>query len=254
MLDDIGVGQRREGAAFMRRQPAAVSPSGPSHGPHRSPCRARHGAAGAAAAAMTSAVTSAFGMPAALSRRSKRKILARRADAVAIQRVGPAQFAEQRARIGVEQQLVRVEAMAFLRPVRPMHAIAIGPPRRDAGKVAVPDAIGAFRQVEARPRAARCGRTGRARRGWHGRRTARNSRRHRRRSRRADKARPASSRSGRRGMGWLSVLQAAARPWRAAAGQATTRLRLRPCAGTGSADEPAGIADARAAIEPAHRC
>src|SRR5665648_215923 len=54
------------------------------------------------------------------------------------------------ARIGVEQQLVGVEAMAVARRVRPMHAVAVELARGEARHIAVPHLVGVLRQRDAR--------------------------------------------------------------------------------------------------------
>ena len=71
------------------------------------------------------------------------------ADLVAVESVVPANVADELAGVGVEQQLVGVEAVpGFGRP-RPMDAPAVDLSATDAGQVTVPDAIGALAQVDA---------------------------------------------------------------------------------------------------------
>ena len=92
------------------------------------------------------------------------KVGARRVHAIAEQRIGRAQLAGQAPRIGIEQQLVMVEAMAVLRLVGAIGAIAVDQAGARIGQIAVPDLVGAFRQLEAlRSRAGPTDRTGRAR-------------------------------------------------------------------------------------------
>ena len=54
-----------------------------------------------------------------------------------------------RTRIGVEQQLIRVEAVAVLGLVGPMHAIAVDGARAVRRQIAVPDFVGVFRKFDA---------------------------------------------------------------------------------------------------------
>ena len=61
----------------------------------------------------------------------------------------PCQGAGLRPRIGIEQQLVRIEAMAVLGRVRPVHAIAIEAARPDPRQVTVKYLVGIFRQLDA---------------------------------------------------------------------------------------------------------
>ncbi len=79
----------------------------------------------------------------------ERQVLALVADAVAVERVAPAQRPDQVPGVGVEQQLVRVEAVPFFRPVRPVHAVTVEQPGPRLGQVAVPDAVGALAQRDA---------------------------------------------------------------------------------------------------------
>jgi hypothetical protein len=53
------------------------------------------------------------------------------------------------ARIRVEQQLGRIEALPVVRRPRTVHAIAVDQPRAPAGQQPMPDAIGAGRQPKA---------------------------------------------------------------------------------------------------------
>jgi len=79
----------------------------------------------------------------------ERKVLALAADRVAVERVAPAQLAHQVLRIGVEHQLVGVEAVALLRLVGAVHPVAVGLAGARLGQVAVPHAIGAVAQRNA---------------------------------------------------------------------------------------------------------
>ena len=62
----------------------------------------------------------------------------------------PLQLADVRARVRVEQQLVRIEAMAFVGLVGTMHAKTVNGARTNVGHVAVPDLVAVFRQLDAR--------------------------------------------------------------------------------------------------------
>ncbi len=68
----------------------------------------------------------------------------------AVQRVRPVHIASQRARVGIEQQLVMIEPMAVLRRVRSVRAIAIQHAGGRVRQIAVPDFVGVFRQRVAR--------------------------------------------------------------------------------------------------------
>jgi hypothetical protein len=70
------------------------------------------------------------------------------ADGVAEKRIVPRDLAANRLRVGVEEQLVRVEAQAAFRFVGSMDAVAVELAGADVGKVDVPDARGAFAQAD----------------------------------------------------------------------------------------------------------
>ena len=93
------------------------------------------------------------------------EVAAVRAHAIAEQRIVPADAAEELARIGIDQELVRIEAVAVARVVGSVHAIAVELARAKALDIDVPDLVRAARQRDAvgLP-AARAGRTGTARR------------------------------------------------------------------------------------------
>ncbi len=69
---------------------------------------------------------------------------------VAGQRVAPANGAADRLGVRVEQQLGRIEAVAFLRLVRPMDSEPVQLAGTDVGKVGVPDLIGALAKPDSR--------------------------------------------------------------------------------------------------------
>src|SRR5690606_28756730 len=79
----------------------------------------------------------------------ERQIAAARAVAVAVMRIGPAQLAGERLGVGVEQQLVRVEAVAGARLVGAVDAVAVERAGPNVGQVAVPDLVGMLRQRHA---------------------------------------------------------------------------------------------------------
>ncbi len=64
------------------------------------------------------------------------------ADGVAVKLIRPGQVAIDLACVGVEQQLMVVEAVAFGRGVRPMHPVAIALAWLYLGEIAVPDLVG----------------------------------------------------------------------------------------------------------------
>src|SRR6185503_2551042 len=61
----------------------------------------------------------------------------------------PLELADELARVRIEQQLVLIEAMALLRLVRPVHAIAVYGIGPEPGEIAMPDLVGKFRQLDA---------------------------------------------------------------------------------------------------------
>ena len=73
----------------------------------------------------------------------------RAADPVAVERVVPAKLAGERAGIGVEEELVGVEAVAGLGRVGAVRAQAVELAGAEVGKVAVPDLVGELRQRDA---------------------------------------------------------------------------------------------------------
>jgi hypothetical protein len=80
----------------------------------------------------------------------ERQVLLRIADHVAEQRVVPLQGAMQPLGVGIDQQLVRVEAVAGLRLIGAVDAIAVEPARAQVGQIAVPDLVGELGQDDAR--------------------------------------------------------------------------------------------------------
>ena len=58
----------------------------------------------------------------------------------------PPEVAAQFKRIGIEQELVRVEAMACFRRVRAMYAVAVELAWAHIGQIPVPHLVGVFRQ------------------------------------------------------------------------------------------------------------
>ena len=162
----------------------------------------------------------------------ERKIGASRMEAVAEQRVRPFELAGERFRIRVEQQLVRIEAMAGAGVVRAIGAIAVDLSDLGVGKIAVPDFVGALRQRRSADFAAPgTDRTGKDRSARRAPRTPRNSCRARPRTRRGGKP---SRRSG----------EGSWTPWGRKSPGATTKRAPR-CAGwrLGS-DQRRGLSDA----------
>ncbi len=74
------------------------------------------------------------------------EIAAAVADPVAEDRIVPADLAVEFQRVGVEQQLVGIEAVAVVRLVGTVDAIAVKLAGADLGQVAVPDLVGVFRK------------------------------------------------------------------------------------------------------------
>ena len=79
----------------------------------------------------------------------ERQVLALVADAIGQMRVGPGELAAEPLAIGVNQKLVRIEAVAGFGIVGPVHAIAVELAGLRVGQVAVPDILGALRQRDA---------------------------------------------------------------------------------------------------------
>ena len=79
----------------------------------------------------------------------ERQVLLLVAGAVAEMRIGPGEMAAELLAVGIDQQLVRIEAVARFRRVGPVHAIAVELARRDVGEIDVPDVLGALRQRDA---------------------------------------------------------------------------------------------------------
>ena len=82
--------------------------------------------------------------------RVEREIAARIAEDIAAMDLVPFQRPAERARIRVDQKLVRIEAMAVQGIVRPMDAIAIEQARPRARQITMPDVVGALGQRQAR--------------------------------------------------------------------------------------------------------
>ena len=72
------------------------------------------------------------------------------ADGVAEHRVGPLlDRPGHRFGVGIDQQLVGVEAVALAGTVGPVHAVAVELARADVGQVTVPDEVGSLAQRDA---------------------------------------------------------------------------------------------------------
>jgi hypothetical protein len=78
------------------------------------------------------------------------EVAARRADVIAVNRVGPAQLSGQAPGVGVQQQLVRIEPVALFRRIGAIGAEAVELAGASMRQIAVPDLVGAFRQRIAR--------------------------------------------------------------------------------------------------------
>jgi len=80
----------------------------------------------------------------------ERQIGARRLRAIAVQCIGPVQTPDEPGCIGIEQQLVWIEAMTALRVVWTVGAIAVDRAGFGIWQIAVPDLIGVFGHGETR--------------------------------------------------------------------------------------------------------
>ena len=79
----------------------------------------------------------------------EREVLARAAGAIGEMRVAPHQPSGEPPGIGIEQQLVGVEAVAVLGLIGPVNAIAVELSGRDVVQIAVPDVLAALGQFDA---------------------------------------------------------------------------------------------------------
>ena len=77
------------------------------------------------------------------------QVFARAVHGVTEQRVAPAHLAVDMPRVGIEQQLVGIEAVPFPGPVRSVHAIAVEHARTRLRQVAMPDQVGLLAQLDA---------------------------------------------------------------------------------------------------------
>lgn len=150
MLDEDRIGQGRKGAALGRQQIVAQHRCA-AH-VHLVDHRARPRRVGPHIVAPVERLVRHHGLGAGGCAVApvERQIGAGGVQAIAEQRIGPAQRAHQAAGIGVEQQLVRIEAVAAIRLPRAVGTVAVDQARFHAGQVAVPDFIGALRQWQAR--------------------------------------------------------------------------------------------------------
>ncbi|EXI74697.1 MAG: hypothetical protein AW07_01625 [Candidatus Accumulibacter sp. SK-11] len=76
------------------------------------------------------------------------QILVGTADAVTELGIAPLDGADNRFGVGVEQQLVRIEAVPFLRPIRTMDPVAVQLPGAHFGQIRMPDLIGLLGQLD----------------------------------------------------------------------------------------------------------
>ena len=65
---------------------------------------------------------------------------------MAVERVAPPDRADNASRVRIEQQLVRIETMAFLGSIGAMHAVAVQKTRPRLGQISVPDHVRSFLQ------------------------------------------------------------------------------------------------------------
>ncbi|CFM33239.1 Uncharacterised protein [Bordetella pertussis] len=150
MVDEAGVGQGGAGAADGFAQVAAQH----GHAAHvrfvDDRVRPRRGGAPRCAPVERRLGHHGFGHAGGAVAPVHAEVGARVLHAVAEQRVRPAQRAGQGGGVRVEQQLVRIEAMAGARVVRTVGAIAVDQARLRVGQVAVPHLVGAFGHGQAR--------------------------------------------------------------------------------------------------------
>ncbi len=95
-----------------------------------------------------------FGHAAGVVATVEAEVAARRADAVAVVSVAPADRSVQRLRVRIEQQFVMVETVPVGRVVGAVHAVAVQGARPQPRQVPVPHLIGILRQRVARDLAA----------------------------------------------------------------------------------------------------
>ena len=79
----------------------------------------------------------------------ERQVLALVADAIGQMRVGPGELAAEPLAVGIDQQLVVIEAVPGLRIVGAVNAIAVELARLGVGQIDVPDVLGALRHRDA---------------------------------------------------------------------------------------------------------
>src|SRR4051795_13271460 len=89
-----------------------------------------------------------FGHPARIVSPVERQILARASGAIAEMGIAPHQPARNPTRIGIEQQLVAIEAMTVLGLVRAVNPVAIELTGRDVIEVTMPDILAALGQCD----------------------------------------------------------------------------------------------------------
>jgi hypothetical protein len=77
------------------------------------------------------------------------QILAGAADAVTELGIAPLDGADNRFGVGVQQQLVRIEAVSLLRPIRTMDPVAVQLARTHFRQIGMPDLVGLLAQLDA---------------------------------------------------------------------------------------------------------
>src|SRR5437660_2134625 len=78
-----------------------------------------------------------------------RQVLAWMTQRISIKRIAPAHRADDAAGVRIEQQLVRIKAMALFGPVGAMRAVAVQEARSRFGQIAVPHHVGTFGERKA---------------------------------------------------------------------------------------------------------
>ncbi len=79
----------------------------------------------------------------------EREVGSRAAGAIAEMRIAPDQAPCELLRIGIDEQLVRIEAQSALGMIRAVNPVTVQLSRCDIAKIAVPDILGALRQRDA---------------------------------------------------------------------------------------------------------
>ncbi|MNN35150.1 hypothetical protein D3C81_1489920 [compost metagenome] len=149
VIDETRIGQRGEGAAMVRQQ--VFAQHGRAAHMHLVDRGFRPWPVQRAVIAPVEALVDNHGLR--HHRRAVaavwRQVCTRAVEPIAEQRVGPAHRAAQQARVGVQQQLVRIEALAPAWLVGAVGAVTVQHAGLGQRQVAVPDLVGAFGQRQA---------------------------------------------------------------------------------------------------------